>query len=90
MSLVPGDYDRGFNDGYNSAKAELSAENERLREALTEIAEGKGRYSTDRLEHANNTIEDMKKLAHAALCEQGKGPAAGWYPSRHDQHGADT
>jgi hypothetical protein len=45
----------------------VSAENKRLREALGEITEGKGRFSTDQFEHARNTIEDMKELARAAL-----------------------
>jgi hypothetical protein len=38
-----------------------------LVETLKEISEGKGRYSTDQLTHANNTIEDMKKLALEAI-----------------------
>jgi hypothetical protein len=43
------------------------AEIERLTDALKEIAEGKGAYSQDQMEHASNTIEDMKKLATDAL-----------------------
>jgi len=35
--------------------------------ALTEISEGKGRFSLDHLTHAGNCIEDMKKLAVDAL-----------------------
>lgn len=38
-----------------------------LYEALKEISEGKGRYSQNRLEHASNTIEDMKALANEAI-----------------------
>ena len=37
------------------------------REALEEIARGRGQYSLDPLEHAANTIEDMKALATTAL-----------------------
>lgn len=43
------------------------AENIRLRSALLEIAEGKGRYSQDQFTHTRNTIEDMKELANEAL-----------------------
>jgi len=42
-------------------------ENERLEAALSEIAEGRGRFSTDPHEHARNCIEDMMALANAAL-----------------------
>lgn len=45
----------------------LKAANKRLREALREISEGRGRFSLDNFEHARNTIEDMKELALAAL-----------------------
>lgn len=38
-----------------------------LRAALEDIADGKGRFSTDPFQHAKNTIEDMKALAKAAL-----------------------
>lgn len=40
------------------------------RAALTEILEGKGRYSRDQLEHASNTIEDMKEIAREALAKK--------------------
>jgi replication-associated recombination protein RarA len=40
---------------------------DKLTTALAEIAEGKGRFALDRLEHASNTIEDMKAIAVAAL-----------------------
>lgn len=46
------------------------AEVVRLRTALERIARGEGRYSTDRLTHANNTIEDMQEAARAALSGQ--------------------
>ena len=39
----------------------------RLREALEEISEGKGRFSRDNFEHCRNTVEDMKALAIEAL-----------------------
>lgn len=47
----------------------VTRELERLREALEEIAEGKGRFSRDSLQHAENAIEDMKALARTALTE---------------------
>ena len=40
---------------------------ERLRDALTQITYGEGRYNTDQLTHAENTIEDMIALAKEAL-----------------------
>ena len=45
----------------------LKAEVERMRNALQEIAKGEGRYSRDPITHADNCIEDMKKLAADAL-----------------------
>ena len=39
----------------------------KLLEALKEIAEGKGPYSMDRLKHADNTIQNMIKLAKDAI-----------------------
>ncbi len=39
----------------------------KYREALEEIAEGKGRYSPDPFTHAVNTINDMKSIATEAL-----------------------
>ncbi len=38
-------------------------------EALKEISEGKGVFSLDRLEHAGNTIRDMKELAVEVLAK---------------------
>lgn len=38
-----------------------------LREALKEIAKGEGAYSHDQLEHATNTIRNMKEIANEAL-----------------------
>ena len=49
------------------ALTELLEERNRLKAALTEISQGKGRYSLDQLEHASNTIEDMKEIADKAL-----------------------
>ena len=43
------------------------AEVERLRVALGEIAEGRGRFSLDHFQHAKNTIEDMKEIAQKAI-----------------------
>lgn len=37
--------------------------------ALKEIAEAKGRYNEDRLEHASNTIQDMVEIAKNAINE---------------------
>ena len=45
----------------------LEAQVKRMREALQEISEGKGRFSRDHFEHCRNTVEDMKALAVAAL-----------------------
>ena len=45
----------------------LRAANKSLLTALKEIAKGEGRYSMDPLEHAGNTVEDMKELANAAI-----------------------
>ena len=38
-----------------------------LIEALHEISKGEGAYNEDRLEHANNTIENMKSIANETL-----------------------
>ena len=54
----------------SEALTELAALRERVRvleEALRGVAEGKGRFSMDHLEHAQNTIEDMKAIAIDAL-----------------------
>lgn len=40
---------------------------EELSAALTEIADGKGEFSRDQMEHAKNAIENMKALAQKAL-----------------------
>lgn len=37
--------------------------------ALRKIAEGRGRFSTDQLTFASNTIDDMKELALAAIAK---------------------
>lgn len=38
-------------------------------ETIHEISEAKGRYDTDRMKHASNTIEDMQELAVTAIKE---------------------
>lgn len=45
----------------------LRDENIELLKTLAEIAKGEGRYDMDKLKHAGNTIEDMKKLAEQAI-----------------------
>ena len=40
-----------------------------LYQALKEISEGKGRYSTDPLTYASNVIEDMITIAKQALAK---------------------
>lgn len=44
----------------------------RLKEALREIAKGEGAFSTDRLTHAQNCIENMIDIATDALKEGAK------------------
>jgi hypothetical protein len=51
------------------ANATLYAAAPDLLKTLEEIAEGKGRVAEDRLTHAQNTIENMKALANAALAK---------------------
>jgi hypothetical protein len=38
-----------------------------LERALKEISKGEGTYSRDRLQHATNTIMEMKEIASGAL-----------------------
>ena len=45
----------------------LAEQVEYYRAALQEITKRMGRYSRDRLEHAQNTVEDMAQLAQDAL-----------------------
>ena len=45
----------------------LRTSNKELRDALEEIAEGKGEYDMDPLTHAGNTIREMVELATEAL-----------------------
>ena len=48
---------------------ELEAENAELLAALMEIAKGKGAFSMDSMTFANNTIENMKEIAEAAIAK---------------------
>ena len=50
----------------------LKLDRDRLRKALEEIAKGEGRFSRDPLTHANNTVQDMKAIALAALNPEAK------------------
>lgn len=52
---------------YTKEDAKLIASAPQMYEALKEIAQGKGRYDTDKLIHASNTIEDMIKIAKDAI-----------------------
>ena len=45
----------------------LVAERDKFHKALKEIRLGQGRFSTDLLTHASNTIEDMKQIANKVL-----------------------
>ena len=45
----------------------LTADNKLMREALAEVTEQKGRFSTDPLTHAQNCICDMAEIAENAL-----------------------
>jgi len=46
---------------------EAVRQRDELREALQQIAECKGAYSMDRLEHATNVIKEAKAIAEAAI-----------------------
>lgn len=45
----------------------LQAQNKIMLEALQEIAKGQGAFSRDPLEHASNTIDNMKEIANEAI-----------------------
>ncbi len=49
------------------ANAQLMTAAPDLLEALKAISEGMGRYNRNKLQHAENTIEDMKAIALAAI-----------------------
>lgn len=63
------DYMRRHKDVGDMMERALSAEQriKALEKALREISKGEGRFSRDPLEHASNTIEDMKALAIEAI-----------------------
>ena len=44
----------------------------KLLKALEKIARGEGRFNRDQLTHCENTVEDMKALAVAAIEEAGR------------------
>lgn len=72
-------------EAYNKPNADMIASVPEMREALQEIAKGKGRFSRDPLTHASNTIEDMKALAVGALAGvQPQAPADYKGPSPED------
>ena len=45
----------------------MKTSEEIMEEALREIALGRGPYNPDQLQHAQNTIEEMKTVAQNAL-----------------------
>ena len=51
----------------NLNKMDTEEKNKIMLEALQDISKGEGRYDMDKLKHASNTIEDMKKLAFEAI-----------------------
>ena len=55
-----------FSDQQGKAREELIKE---CLEAFEKIAEAKGAYSMDRLQHASNTIRDMVEIAKNKITE---------------------
>jgi len=47
----------------------LLSQRDDLLKACEEIAKGEGRFAESQLEHASNTIEDMKEIANAAIAK---------------------
>ena len=52
-----------------SERDRLKAINDDLMAALKQIAEGKGAYNRDPLEHASNTIDEAVATARAAIAK---------------------
>ncbi len=55
--------------GYSIEPCQLHAVADDLLEALKEIEKGEGAFSRDQLTHAMNTIDNMKRIAAAAIEE---------------------
>ena len=53
-------------EGLEAANLRLTAQVEKYQTALREIEKGEGAFSRDPLEHAENTIDNMKDIAHRA------------------------
>ncbi len=53
--------------GWAIIALEAEARAEYLESALLEVSEGKGRFSINPMAHAENTVEDMKKIALGAI-----------------------
>ena len=67
INSLPAQIEQFCDFEHHNADVKLIAAAPAMYEALQEITEGKGRYDTDKLKHASNTIEDMIKLAKDAI-----------------------